>query len=681
MVVAAQNTNNMTIRLILQQEKLSGLTFTNWHQNLRIVLRSNGKPAHLEQPLIPPSYPVTSQAARDAYNALYNAKNEVAYLMLDIPKKTATLAVLAIREGKIQKNKKKPRGAKGHWRRNCPSYHAELKKRKNASVASTSGIFSIELYAFPNKTWVYDTGYGTHICDTSQGLRESKKLKYGALSLYMGNGMCAEVEAIKSFDLILPSGLIIVFKKCHFAPTVTRGVVSLSCLVKNGYTYTFMNYGISVSKDNVFYFNAILRDRIYKIGDRSEPALHKMTPATISSGLVPNPSLSTPFVSPSRADWDLLFQPLFDDLLTPPPSVDYQAPEVIALFAEVVKTDKFGEVLKNKAILVAQGFRKEEGIDFDESFAPAFLNGELKKEVYVSQPEGFVDQDNPSHVYKLKKALYGLKQASHAESIENSFKENVVSKTNQEPPQDSNIHQLIEECSIEVPEEQKQNMEKTMFDLVKICHHKQFLCMHDNVDDLIESALDSKLFSINSINSQRLDKKEQEVKIVEEQPAERRNHIEKSLQNFRVIHKSSISLNTSQISLIHTVAPILLTKEPENSLSMGYEHLSITPETESDEVTESNAENLLPILSECKVTLEDKRGCDELICVNSSTINVCDNHSKILFDSNNDDLSSDDESFEDIEYVEASLPDPEIVSIEEENGVEEKNVVQREEEE
>ncbi|GJW61336.1 retrovirus-related pol polyprotein from transposon TNT 1-94 [Tanacetum coccineum] len=107
-----------------------------------------------------------------------------------------------------------------------------------------------------------------------------------------------------------------------------------------------------------------------------------------------------------------------------------------------VKTDEFGGVLKNKARLVAQGFRQKKGINFEESFTPvarieainifvvnaanknmmifqmdvktAFLNGELKEDVHVSQPEGFVDQDNPSHVYKLKKALYDLKRAPHA---------------------------------------------------------------------------------------------------------------------------------------------------------------------------------------------------------------------------------------------------------------------------
>nr|GEV39167.1 hypothetical protein [Tanacetum cinerariifolium] len=215
-------------------------------------------------------------------------------------------------------------------------------------------------------------------------------------------------------------------------------------------------------------------------------------------------------------------------------------------------------------------------------------------------------------------------------------------------------------------------MEDTMLDLVKICHHKQFLCIHDDIDDLIKSALDSKLLLINS-NSQHLDKKEQEVKNVEEQPAGRRNRAEKSLQNFRVIHKSSISLiNTSQISSVHAVAPILSTKVPKNSLSMVYEHLSITPKMESDEVTESNAKNLLPIPSECEVALEDKRECAVPI---SENFPDCDNHSEILFDSNNDDLSSDDESFKDIEYVDTSVPDPTIISIEEEN------VVHQEEEE
>ncbi|GJU43165.1 retrovirus-related pol polyprotein from transposon TNT 1-94 [Tanacetum coccineum] len=67
-----------------------------------------------------------------------------------------------------------------------------------------------------------------------------------------------------------------------------------------------------------------------------EPALHEMTPATISSRLVPNPPPSTSFVPPLRTDWDLLFQPLFDELLNPPLSVDHPAPKAITLIAKVV---------------------------------------------------------------------------------------------------------------------------------------------------------------------------------------------------------------------------------------------------------------------------------------------------------------------------------------------------------
>ncbi|GKA77441.1 retrovirus-related pol polyprotein from transposon TNT 1-94, partial [Tanacetum coccineum] len=190
---------------------------------------------------------------------------------------------------------------------------------------------------------------------------------------------------------------------------------------------------------------------------------------------------------------DILFQPLFDELLTPPPSIDNPTPEVIAPIAEVVapvpdvstgspssttidqdapssiahmgndpyfgipipeipsdqslssdslhiielvprldkvlvitlkwiykvKLDELGGILKNKARLEAIRIflvfaAHMNMVIYQMDVKTVFLNGNLWKEVYVSQPDRFVNPDNPNHVYKLKKSLYGLKQAPRA---------------------------------------------------------------------------------------------------------------------------------------------------------------------------------------------------------------------------------------------------------------------------
>nr|GEW56364.1 reverse transcriptase [Tanacetum cinerariifolium] len=149
----------------------------------------------------------------------------------------------------------------------------------------------------------------------------------------------------------------------------------------------------------------------------SGPALYEMTPAIISSRLVPKPTSSTPFAPPSGNNWDLLFQPLFDELLTPPPSVDPPAPAIIAPIAKIRGYKDFSHV-----------YRSQEHGRLDVK--TAFLNGNLREEVYVSQPDGFVDPDNPNYMYKLKKALYGLKQAprtwsKHIDIRYHFIKENV----------------------------------------------------------------------------------------------------------------------------------------------------------------------------------------------------------------------------------------------------------------
>ncbi|GJU64540.1 retrovirus-related pol polyprotein from transposon TNT 1-94 [Tanacetum coccineum] len=242
----------------------------------------------------------------------------------------------------------------------------------------------------------------------------------------------------------------------------------------------------------------------------SGPALHEMTPATISSGLMPNPPPSTSFVLPSRTDWDMLFQPLFYELLNPPPSVDHPAPKVIAPIDKVaapvpavstgspssttvdqdapspiahmgndpyfgipipeVPSDQYsssdsihtnvppdhqisehnnkctkdrpleniiGELARPVSIMLqlheqalfcyynafltsvkprtykdalTQACWIEAMVVYQMDVKTAFLNGNLREEVYVSQPDGFVDKDKPNHARPTEKHLNAVKR-------------------------------------------------------------------------------------------------------------------------------------------------------------------------------------------------------------------------------------------------------------------------------
>ncbi|GJS64449.1 hypothetical protein Tco_0679013 [Tanacetum coccineum] len=107
------------------------------------------------------------------------------------------------------------------------------------------------------------------------------------------------------------------------------------------------------------------------------------------------------------------------------------------------------------------------------------------------------------------------------------------------------------------------------------------------------------------------------------------------------------------------ITPDLSIEEPDNSLSMGNEHLSTILETKSDKVIKSSVENLVPIPRESECVFDDT--CDVPFCVNSPLLDVLNDHFEIFSDSNNDCTSSDNDSFKDIDYIKASPPEDFII--------------------
>ncbi|GJY71575.1 hypothetical protein Tco_0475278, partial [Tanacetum coccineum] len=172
-------------------------------------------------------------------------------------------------------------------------------------------------------------------------------------------------------------------------------------------------------------------------------------------------------------------------------------------------------------------------------------------------------------------------------------------------------------------------------------------------NDLLNSQnkLMEQMTTLRDLVGQVIQKKEEEKRIAEEQAAKDR------------YWKIPICYDDDEDDTI-AITPVLPIEEPDNSLSMGDEHLDTIPATESDEVIKSSVEDLVPIPSESE-GIPDKM-CDVPLCENTTSLNALNEHSEIVVNSNDDNSSSDDDSpyGENIDYVDASPPDVEIVSLE-----------------
>ncbi|KAJ4744212.1 Transposon Ty1-GR1 Gag-Pol polyprotein [Rhynchospora pubera] len=151
---------------------------------------------------------------------------------------------------------------KGHWRRNCPKYLAD--KKAGTVQPSSSGIFVIEtLLATSNTDWVFDTGSCAHICRNVQVLKSRRRLEKGEVQLRVGNGTCISAMAIGSVDLTLPSGFVLELKDVFLVPSITRNIISISCLDMDGFDVVIKNKLLTLFRNEVRFCDAHLLNGLY----------------------------------------------------------------------------------------------------------------------------------------------------------------------------------------------------------------------------------------------------------------------------------------------------------------------------------------------------------------------------------------------------------------------------------
>ncbi|GJT15616.1 retrotransposon protein, putative, ty1-copia subclass [Tanacetum coccineum] len=256
--------NNSVFRSFFEKQKLTGPNFIDWYRQLRLVLSTEDKENYLEHPI--PAAPVAQPGqqvppkALAAHAAWVKGQKEVDVLMLltmdlDIQRNLAHLGAYdMLQELKAMFSKQAEQELLFVQNFNM---HGMGK-----TVNELHAMLKLHEEMLPKK----DVNHALHAIRAGRGIHGSKKLKPGALSLYVGDGHRAAVEEIETYHLELPSGLVIVLNNCHYAPSITRGVISVLRLFDDGFINRFDdNNVISVSKNNLVYFMAVPRDGIFEI--------------------------------------------------------------------------------------------------------------------------------------------------------------------------------------------------------------------------------------------------------------------------------------------------------------------------------------------------------------------------------------------------------------------------------
>ncbi|KAK1669957.1 hypothetical protein QYE76_058116 [Lolium multiflorum] len=169
---------------------------------------------------------------------------------------------------------------KGHWKRNCSKYLADLKSglvKKKKEGISDIHVIDVYLTGSRSSTWVFDTGSVAHICNSKQELKNKRRLLKDEVTMRVGNGSKVDVIAVGTLPLHLPSGLVLSLNNCYFVPALSMNIISGSCLMQDGYSFKYENNGCSIFMNNIFYGQAPQKNGLFLLDlDSSDTHIHNI---------------------------------------------------------------------------------------------------------------------------------------------------------------------------------------------------------------------------------------------------------------------------------------------------------------------------------------------------------------------------------------------------------------------